>query len=60
MGVLGAETAMTVTSALSEISTLVSTGVSIITGNDVLMILFCGGLMGVGFRIISQAKRAAR
>lgn len=51
---------MTLTEALAEITSLVSSAVGIITGNDILMILFCGGLLGVGFRIVSQAKRAAR
>ncbi len=46
--------------ALTNIGTLVTSAVGIITDNSILMVLFCGGLMGVGFRIISQAKRAAR
>lgn len=46
--------------ALTEISSLVTTAFSIITGNDILMVLFCGGLLGVGFRIIAQAKEASR
>lgn len=48
------------TTALTTISTLVTTALGIITGNDVLMVLFCGALLGVGFRVISQAKRAAK
>ena len=48
------------TAALTQISSLVTTGLGIITGNDVLMVLFCGTLLGVGFRVISQAKRAAK
>lgn len=58
--VLGEATTVTITSALSEISSLVTTAIGIITGNTVLMVLFCGGLLGVGFRIISQAKRASK
>lgn len=46
--------------ALTTIQTLVSSALSIITANTVLMVFFCGGLLGVGFRIIRQAKRAAR
>lgn len=45
--------------ALTEIGNLVSTAMDIITGNTVLMVAFCGGLVGVGFRIISQARRAS-
>lgn len=48
------------TEALTQVGSLVTTAMGTITGNDVLMVLFCGGLLGVGFRIISQAKRAAR
>ncbi len=53
-------TAIDMTSALADIATLVNKAITIITANSILMVLFCGGLMGVGFRIISQAKRAAR
>jgi len=48
------------TDALTQIQSLVTTALGMITGNTVLMVFFCGGLLGVGFRIISQAKRAAR
>lgn len=53
-------TTVSISDALSEISSIVSTGINLITANTVLMVLFCAGLMGVGFRIISQAKRASR
>lgn len=46
--------------ALTQVVSLVSSAMTVITGNDVLMVLFCGGLLGVGFKIISQAKHAAR
>ena len=46
--------------ALVEVGNLVTTAMGIITGNEVLMVLFCGGLLGVGFTIIKQAKQAAR
>lgn len=45
--------------ALTTISTLVTTSLGIITGNDILMVLFCGGLLGVGFKVIRQAKRTS-
>lgn len=61
MGILAAEEGATaLTTALSNITSVVSTGVSIITGNEVLMVIFCGCLLGIGFRVIKQAKRAAR
>ena len=48
------------TSALTQIQSLVTTAIDIITGNEVLMVLFCGGLLGVGFRVIKSAKRTAK
>lgn len=50
----------TLSTALTQVGNLVSTAMGIITGNEVLMVLFCGGLLGVGFKVISQAKRAAK
>lgn len=46
--------------ALTQISSLATTALGIITENDVLMIFFCAGLLGVGFKVIRQAKRAAK
>lgn len=45
--------------ALTQIGNLVTTGMQIITGNEVLMVLFCAGLLTVGFRVIRSAKRSA-
>jgi len=56
---LGAE-ATPMATALSDISTIVTTALNILTANTVLMVFFCGGLLGVGFWIIKQAKRSAR
>ena len=50
----------TLTSALSDVGTVVTQAVSIITGNTILMVMFAGGLLGVGFKAIKQAKRAAK
>lgn len=49
-----------ITSALTQITTLASSALSIITENPVLMVYFCGGLLGVGFTIIAAAKHASR
>lgn len=46
--------------ALTTIGELSSKALGIITGNPVLFVTFCGGLMGIGFRIVAQAKRAAK
>ena len=40
--------------ALTTIGDLATKALGIITGNKVLMTIFCGGLMGIGFKIISQ------
>ena len=58
-GVLAADAgATTIASALAD--TIVTKAVSIITDNSVLFVIFCGGLMGIGFKIVKQAKRAAK
>lgn len=60
-GVLAADAgATTIASALTDIGTIVTKAVSIITDNTVLFVIFCGGLMGIGFKIVKQAKRAAK
>ena len=46
--------------ALTQVSSLVTTAVTTITGNEVLMVMFVGGLLGIGFKIVAQAKHAAR
>lgn len=51
---------MTMTSALTEVGTIVTQAVGIITTNDILMVMFCGGLLGIGFKAIKWAKRAVK
>lgn len=48
------------TSALTDVGTIVTQAVSIITTNEILMVMFCGGLLGVGFKAIKWAKRAVK
>lgn len=48
------------TTALSNIGTITTQAVNIITDNPVLFLFFCGGLLGIGFKVISQAKRTAK
>lgn len=52
--------ATTLTTALTNVGTVVTQALGIITGSDILMVLFAGGLLGVGFRAIKWAKRAVR
>lgn len=58
MGVVAAESS--ITSAVSEVVNLASSALGIITGNTVLMVMFCAGLIGVGFGVIRKAKSASR
>lgn len=53
-------TGTSVTDALTTIGDLVTTCMGVVTGNSVLMIMFCGGLMGIGFTLIKKAKKAAK
>ena len=43
-------------SAISQVTTLASNAISIITGNEVLMVLFVAGLVGVGFAVVRAAR----
>lgn len=51
---------MTMADALTQIGTLATKAIGIVTGNNVLMIMFCGGLLGIGFKVIAQAKHAVQ
>lgn len=46
--------------ALSNVGTIVNQAVGIVTGNEILMVLFAGGVLAVGFRAIKWAKRSVR
>lgn len=46
------------TEALATITELTTTALGIITGNPVLMVCFVGSVVGIGFRVISQARNA--
>lgn len=50
----------TIATALSELGTIVTQCMGIITENPVLFVFFAGGLIGIGFKSIRQAKRAAK
>lgn len=49
----------TLTSALSDITTVLSTVTSIITGNAILFTMFAGGLVAVGARVFKSISRAS-
>lgn len=48
------------TQAMSTVVSLANSGMQIITGNEVLFVLFVSSLIGVGFGVIRRAKGAAR
>lgn len=52
--------AETLSAALANIGTIITQSMNIITTNDVLFLFFCGGLLGIGFKAIRQAKKAAK
>lgn len=51
-------TGIDVSSALSTVTSVFTSAMSIITGNAVLMVFFAAGLLGVGFRLVKRARRA--
>lgn len=53
-------TTMTVTAAVTQIFTILGDAATFITGNDVLMLVFCGGLVTMSFKIFKRAKKAAK
>lgn len=60
MGALISAGAVDISSALTSVGSVVTSAIGIITDNTVLMVIFAGGLLGVGFRAIKWAKRAVR
>ena len=54
------ETATAMSTALGQITDVVSTCFSIITGNQILMVCFVACIVGIGFGVISRAKAAAK
>lgn len=52
----GIMTSEALTTALTNVGTVVTQAMGIITSNDILMLVFCGSLLGIGFRVIHQAK----
>lgn len=58
MGILAESSAIDVSSALTTVTSVFSSAMSIITGNPVLMVFFAAGLLGVGFRLVKKARRS--
>lgn len=47
-------------SGITNFSTVWSNVVTLITGNEVLMVFLTAGLIGTGFRIFKRAKKSVR
>lgn len=58
MPVVIADTAMTgtMTTAVSSLMDVVSTVIGTITGNPVLMVFFCAGIVGIAIGIVKRLK----
>lgn len=48
------------TTAIGQATEIVGSCVELVTGNPLLMVLFSGAFIGLGFRIFKKAKGAAR
>lgn len=53
-------TTMTVTAAITQIFSILGEAATFITSHDVLMLIFCGGLVTMAFKIFKRAKKAAK
>lgn len=58
MGILANSTGIDVSDALTTVTSVFSSAMSIITGNAVLMVFFAAGLLGVGFRLVRKARKS--
>lgn len=53
-------TAVTVSTALDQLWTVLTRCVTFITSNEILMTMFVASLVVVGFKIFKRAKKAAK
>lgn len=49
-----------ITTALSDFSSVMTSLVSIITGNAILLTMFAGGLLTVGAKVFKRIKNAVK
>lgn len=55
-----AESGIDISTALTTVTSVFTSAMSIITGNAVLMVFFAAGLLGVGFRLIRRARNSVQ
>lgn len=56
--VLASQGGIDISDALTTVTSVFSSAMTIITGNAVLMVFFAAGLLGVGFRLVKRARRS--
>lgn len=56
MAILGEGSAVTMTDAVTNIMGVVSTVMTTISGNAVLMTFFCAGIVGIGIGIVKKLR----
>ena len=54
------ESTVTLASALTNVGSVVTAAIGIVTNNAILMTVFAGGLLAVGFKAIRWAKKSVR
>lgn len=50
----------TISGGFSDLTELLTKAYTVITTNAVLLVVLCGGLVGIGFRIFRKAKKACK
>lgn len=56
MGTIVAETTGTMTSAITDIMSVVSTVMTTITGNSILLTFFCASIVGIAIGIVKRLR----
>ena len=57
---VGGMTAAGVTSALTTVMEVLTSATTFIGGNPVLMVIFTGSLVGMGFKLFKKAKKSVK
>lgn len=52
------EGATSMSNAVSDIFTIASSALTVVTGNSVLMTFFCAGIVGIGIGVVRKLKHA--
>ena len=55
-----AESGVSISSALSDFTSVLTSVVSVITGNAILLTMFAGGLLAVGAKVFKKIKSASK